>query len=131
MVKEAPTMRTNPRVVQLLQRCVPVLATAVFLFSCAAKKSVAQLTVEIPADFSGQLRIHPCRAGAPSEHLMADPSGQADTSTCLQGGEQVDVVVVRSGRAWQIPSSQMELLRAGDGMVVEIRANTQQASTQQ
>jgi hypothetical protein len=44
----------------------------------------------------------------------------------LQGGEQVDVVVVRSGRAWQIPSSQMELLRAGDGMVVEIRANTQQ-----
>jgi hypothetical protein len=124
-------MRINPRVVRLLQRCVPVLATAVFLFSCAAKKSVAQITVEIPADFSGQLRIHPCRAGAPSEHLTADPTGQVDTSTCLQGAEQVELVLVRSGRAWQIPASQVDLVRAGDGMVVEIRANTQQTNPQQ
>jgi hypothetical protein len=118
-------MRTNPRIIRLLQHCVPVLATAVFLFSCAAKKPVAQLTVEIPADFSGQLRIRPCRAGAPSEHLTADPTGQVDTSTSLQGAERVDLVVVRSGRAWEIPASQVELVRAGDGMVVEIRADTQ------
>jgi hypothetical protein len=124
VVQETNIMPINPRVIQLLQRCVPVLATAVFLFSCAAKKPVAQLTVEVPADFSGQLRIHPCRAGAPSEHLTADPTGQVYTSRCLQGAEQVSLVVVQSGRAAEIPASQVELLRTGDGMVVEIRGPT-------
>jgi hypothetical protein len=117
-------MRPNPRVLKVLQHCIPVLATAVFLFSCAAKRPVSQLTVDVPSDFSGQLRIHPCRTGAPADHLTADAQGQADTSTCLQGAEQVSLMLVQSGKASEIPASQVELMRTGDGMVVEIRANT-------
>jgi hypothetical protein len=115
-------MESRRRTLHLLRQCVPVLATTIFLFSCAAKKPVTQITVEVPANYSGELRITPCRVGSALDHLMADSNGRAETSTCLQGADRVSITVIQSGKISSIPPSEVQLAHTGDGLVVEIRA---------
>lgn len=106
-----------------VSRCLVPIVAAIFLFSCAAKKPPAQLSITVPEGYAGPLYITPCVPTQPSDRLTTDAQGRAVTSTCPREGDEIELLVVKSGRTYFVASSQVKILRAGDGIAVEIRAS--------
>lgn len=100
---------------------VPVLS-ALLLFSCAAAKSAQEITVQVPEEFSGLVKIDPCESKASADHISVDAKGLAATSSCPKTGQQVTLVIVRAGKTYRITPENVAVLRAGDGLPVRIQA---------
>jgi hypothetical protein len=100
---------------------VPV-TSALLLFSCGSRRAPQQLTVQVPDDFSGALRIRACQQGAALDKLDADAKGSAATSACFHKEEQVTLLIVRGSKTYRISPEDVMILRTGDGLATEIRA---------
>jgi hypothetical protein len=92
----------------------------ILLVSCAEKKAPRQIHVEVPAAFSGDVRITPCMKRAPADNLHADDFGLAETSMCPQRGDEVEMLVSRAGRVTRIAPADIHVNRTGDGIAVSI-----------
>lgn len=91
------------------------------LFSCAAKQAPWEITVKVPADYSGELNLTPCSTGAPAE-VSVDSRGFGATSACPKADETVTLTVIRDGAELRVPPDQVTIERAGDGLPVAIKA---------
>jgi hypothetical protein len=94
---------------------------AFLLFSCAAKQSPREITVTVPADYSGELNLSPCSRSAPAE-VSVDSKGFGPTSACPKADETVTLTVIRGGADLRVPPDQVTIERAGDGLPVAIKA---------
>lgn len=95
---------------------------AFLLYSCAAKQAPREIKVTVPPDFSGQITLDPCSAGLASEVTLSD-RGTAPTAACPKPGETVTLTVVKGGQNYRIPSNDVTIERAGDGLPVAIKAH--------
>jgi hypothetical protein len=91
------------------------------LFSCAAKQAPREIIVTVPADYSGELTLSPCSAGAAAK-VSADSRGFGSTSACPKADETVTLTVIRGGADIRVPPDQVTIERAGDGLPVAIKA---------
>lgn len=111
--------------VQKLDGLTTLLLATIFttflLFSCAAKKAPSEITVTVPADYSGELNLDPCSPRS-STQVSIDAKGSALTSACPKPDETVTLTVVRGGVDLRVPSDQVTIERAGDGLPVAIKA---------
>jgi hypothetical protein len=94
---------------------------AFLLFSCAAKQSPREITVTVPADYSGELNLSPCSRSAPAE-VSVDSKGFGPTSACPKADEAVTLTIIRGGADLRVPPDQVTIERAGDGLPVAIKA---------
>src|SRR5262245_51131562 len=99
-----------------------VMVSALLLFSCGAAKSAQEITVKVPDQFAGVVKISPCDRNANPDPVMTDAKGVGNTSTCPLGGRQVTLVVLRNGQTYRISPDEVKIRRAGDGMPVSIEA---------
>jgi hypothetical protein len=95
---------------------------AFLLFSCAAKQAPREITVKVPASYSGDLTLDPCLPRS-SVDVSVDAKGFAPTSACPKPGETVTLTVVRAGEKVRVPPDQITIERAGDGLPVAIKAH--------
>jgi hypothetical protein len=96
--------------------------SALLLFSCGSRSAPQQLTVQVPDDFSGALRIRACQEGAALDKLAVDAKGSAATLACFHKREQVTLLIVRGGKTYRISPKDVTILRTGDGLATEILA---------
>src|ERR1700759_1546795 len=94
---------------------------AFLLYSCGAKQAPRELTVTVPADYSGPVTLDPCTAGLPAE-VTVNAHGTAATSACPKPGETVTLTVVKGNQNYRIPTDEVTIERAGDGLPVAIKA---------
>ena len=95
---------------------------ASLLYSCAAKQAPREIKVTVPADFSGEITLDPCTIGLPAEATV-NGRGTAPTSACPKPGDTVTLTVVKGNRNYRIPSNEVKIERAGDGLPVAIKAH--------
>jgi hypothetical protein len=95
---------------------------AFLLFSCAAKQAPHEITVNVPANYSGDLTLNPCSPRS-SVDVSVDGKGSAPTSACPKPGETVTLRVVRNGEEVRVAPEQVTIERAGDGLPVSIKAH--------
>lgn len=95
---------------------------AFLLFSCGAKQAPKEIRVTVPDDFSGEMTLDPCTNGLPAE-VNLNARGMAPTSACPKPGETVTLTVVKSGQNYQVPTDEVTIERAGDGLPVAIKAH--------
>jgi hypothetical protein len=130
---EGPSLR--PRgfrtiVMRKLDSLTTLLLATIFaaflLFSCAAKQAPREITVKVPASYSGDLTLDPCLPRSSvdvSVDVSVDAKGFAPTSACPKPGETVTLTVVRAGEKVRVPPDQITIERAGDGLPVAIKAH--------
>jgi hypothetical protein len=94
---------------------------AFLLYSCGAKQAPREIKVTVPADFSGEMMLDPCTNGLPPE-VSLNAQGMAPTSACPKPGETVTLTVVKGSQTYSIPTNEVTIERAGDGLPVAIRA---------
>src|SRR5215475_13328398 len=92
-----------------------VVLSALLLFSCGAAKSAQEISVKVPDQFVGALKISPCQREANPEPVVIDRQGTGSTSSCPLGGRQVTLVIMQNGRTYRISPDQVKIRRAGDG----------------
>jgi hypothetical protein len=95
---------------------------AFLLYSCGAKQAPKEIKVTVPADYSGEITLDPCTNGQPAE-VSLNARGTAPTSACPKPGETVTLTVVKSGHDYRVPTDEVKIERAGDGLPVAIKAN--------
>jgi hypothetical protein len=76
----------------------------------------------VPPDFSGQITLDPCAASLSAEVTLT-ARGTAPTAACPKPGETVTLTVVKGGQNYRIPSNDVTIERAGDGLPVAIKAH--------
>jgi hypothetical protein len=96
------------------------LAVSFLLISCAAKSAPTRITVKAGDAYSGSLRLSPCEKAAPDPVLL-DAKGNGSTSACPLG-DDVEIVVIKSGKTVYIAHEKLNIARAGDGFPVMISA---------
>ena len=115
----------SPKMIRKLDGLTTLLLATVFaaslLYSCGAKQAPREIRVTVPADFSGQISLDPCTTGLPPD-AMVDARGVASTSACPKAGETVTLTVVKGGQTYRVPSNEVTIERAGDGLPVAIKA---------
>lgn len=94
---------------------------ASLLYSCAAKQAPREITVKVPADFSGEMTLDPCSAGVSTE-ITLSAQGKAATAACPGTGETVSLTVVKGEASYRVSADDVEIERAGDGLPVAIKA---------
>lgn len=94
---------------------------AFLLYSCGARQAPKEIKVTVPADFSGEITLDPCTNGQPTE-INLDARGTAPTSACPKAGETISLTVVKDGQNYRVPTEEVKIERAGDGLPVAIRA---------
>jgi hypothetical protein len=116
----------SPDMIRKLDGLTALLLATVFaaslLYSCAAKQAPREIKVNVPADFSGQITLDPCTAGLSAEVTLT-ARGTAATSACPKPGETVTLTVVKGSQNYRIPSNDVTIERAGDGLPVAIKAH--------
>ena len=100
---------------------VPVLS-ALLMFSCAAAKSAQEITVQVPPEFTGTVRINLCDPKASTDHALVSAQRLAATSACPKPGQQITLLIERAGKTYRITPENVIVQRAGDGLPVEINA---------
>jgi hypothetical protein len=112
--------------IRKLDGLTTLLLAAVFaaflLFSCAAKQAPREIKVTVPPNFSGQITLDPCTTGLPAE-VTVNARGTAPTSACPRPGETVTLTVQKAGQNYRVPSNEVTIERAGDGLPVAIKAH--------
>jgi hypothetical protein len=97
---------------------------AFLLYSCGAKQAPRELKVKVPADYSGPVTLDPCSDGLSAE-VTVDSRGTAQTSACPKPGETVTLTVVKGDQNYRVPTNEVTIERAGDGLPVAIKARVQ------
>ena len=95
---------------------------ASLLYSCAAKGAPREVKVTVPTDFSGEITLDPCTKGLPAEATV-NGRGAAATSACPKPGDTVTLTVVKGDQKYRIPTNEVKIVRAGDGLPVAIKAH--------
>jgi len=96
------------------------LAVSLLLVSCAAKSAPTRITVQIRENFAGALRLYPCDKGALNP-VSVNANGEGKTSACPLG-DDVEIVVLKSGKTIYLAPEKIRVARAGDGFPVMISA---------
>jgi hypothetical protein len=96
------------------------LAISLLLISCAAKSAPARITVQVPENFAGPLRLYPCDKTA-LDPVLVNGNGEGKTSACPTG-DDVEIVVLKSGKTVYLAPEKIKVARAGDGFPVSISA---------
>ena len=111
--------------IQRLDGLTSLLLATVFaaflLYSCGAKQAPREITVMVPSNYSGQITLDPCTDGLPPE-VKLNAQGTAATSACPRPGETVSLTVVKGSENYRIPTNEVMIERAGDGLPVAIKA---------
>ena len=94
---------------------------AFLLYSCGAKQAPRELKVTVPEGYSGQVTLDPCTDGLSAE-VTVNSHGTAPTSACPKPGETVTLIVVKGSQNYRIPTNDVTIERAGDGLPVAIKA---------
>ena len=94
---------------------------ASLLYSCGAKQAPREIKVTVPEGFSGEINLDPCAAG-PTAEVTVNARGVASTSACPRAGETITLTVVKGAQKYRIPSNEVTIQRAGDGLPVAIKA---------
>lgn len=103
-----------------------VLGTLFWMLSCGASLHPDQLTVYVPKTFSGSMHVSTCVAGAPAREVTLDERGSGQTSLCPAIDHSVELEVVRSDRHFKLNSTEVRILRAGDGISTSIEVQLPQ-----
>ena len=115
----------SPNMIRKLDGLTTLLLATVFaaslLYSCGAKQAPREIKVTVPADFSGEIQLDPCTTGLPAE-VTVDARGAAPTSACPKAGETVTLTVAKGSQNYRVPSNEVTIERAGDGLPVAIKA---------
>ena len=111
--------------IQKLDGLTTLLLATVFaaflLYSCGAKQAPREISVKVPADYSGEITLDPCTPGLPPE-VTLNTRGKAPTSACPKLGETVTLTVVKGSENYRVPTNEVTIERAGDGLPVAIKA---------
>jgi hypothetical protein len=110
----------------LLYISAAVLGTLFWMLSCGASLHPDQLTVRAPKMFSGAMHVSTCVAGAPAGEVTLDEQGQGKTSLCPGVDHSVELEVIRTDRRYKLNSTEVHILRAGDGISTSIEAQLPQ-----
>lgn len=110
----------------LLYLSSAVLGTVFWMLSCGASLHPDQLTVHVPKTFSGSMNISTCVAGAPAGDVTLDAQGLGKTSLCPAVNHSVELEVIRTDRRYKLNSTEVRILRAGDGISTSIEAQLPQ-----
>jgi hypothetical protein len=102
------------------------LAMVFLMLSCGASLHPDRLTVRVPNHFSGSMRVSACVAGAPAGEVTLDEQGLGKTSLCPAVNHSVEIEVIRIDGHFKINSSQVRILRTGDGISTSIEAQLPQ-----
>jgi hypothetical protein len=94
---------------------------ASLMYSCAAKQAPREITVTVPADYSGEINLDPCSQGVPAQ-ITLSAKGTGETAACPQPGETVSLTVIKGGTSYHISPDDVKIERAGDGLPVAILA---------
>jgi hypothetical protein len=100
---------------------IATVFAAFLLYSCGAKQAPKEIKVTVPADFSGEMTLDPCTSGVSAE-VTLNARGIAATSACPKPGETVTLTVVKGGQNYRVPTDDVTIERAGDGLPVAIKA---------
>jgi hypothetical protein len=111
----------NPRLDGLTTLLLATVFAASLLFSCGAKRAPQEITVTVPANFSGELTLDPCSQGA-SAGITLSAKGTANTAACPEAGETVSLTVIKGGKSYRLSSDDVKIERTGDGLAVAIKA---------
>ena len=101
---------------------IVLLGAAVLLLSCGSSLHPAQLTVHVPAHFSGSVDIKTCVAGAPAGEVTLDEKGSGNTSLCPGANHFVEIDMITADGRFKLDSSEVRILRTGDGFATSIQA---------
>jgi hypothetical protein len=102
------------------------LATVFLMLSCGARLHPDQLVVHVPSHFSGSMRISSCVAGTPAGEVTLDERGLGQTSLCPAVNHSVEIEIIGSDRSYKLSSSEVHILRTGDGIATSIEAQIRQ-----
>ncbi len=98
-----------------------VQLTAMFLMlSCGAGSTPQQMTVHVPAGYSGKIHIDSCVKTAPPSDVMVDANGAGATALCPANGQRVEILVIRGEQSVKVPATEVTILRTGDGIATSI-----------
>jgi hypothetical protein len=111
----------NRRLDGLTTLLLATVFAASLLYSCAAKRAPREVTVTVPADYSGEMTLDPCGKSVPGE-ITLSARGTASTAVCPEPGETVSLTVIKGGVSYRISSDDVTIERAGDGLPVAIKA---------
>jgi hypothetical protein len=110
----------------LLYLSFAVLGTVFWMLSCGASLHPDQLEVHVPTHFSGSMHVSTCIAGAPAAEVTLDEQGFGKTSLCPAVDHSVEIEVIRSDRRYKLNSSDVRIVRTGDGISTSIEAQLPQ-----
>jgi hypothetical protein len=96
------------------------LAISLLLISCAAKSAPTRITIQVTYTYAGSLRLHPCDKDA-QDPVIVNEKGEGKTSACPLG-DDVEIVVMKSGKTIYLAPAKIIVARAGDGFPVTISA---------
>ena len=124
--KNSMKLGCSPIMVRKFDGLTTLLLATVFaaflLYSCAAKQAPREIKVTVPSDFSGQITLDPCSTGLSAEVTLTT-RGTAPTSACPRPGETVTLTIIKGSENYRIPSNEVKIERAGDGLPVAIKAH--------
>jgi hypothetical protein len=103
-----------------------LLATVFLMLSCGASMHSDQLTLRVPDHFSGSMHVTTCIGGAPTGEITLDEQGLGKTSLCPAVNHSVELEVIRIDRRYKLNSSEVRILRTGDGISTGIEAQLPQ-----
>jgi hypothetical protein len=115
------TIRSN-----LLYISFAVLGTVFWMLSCGASLHPDQLSVYVPTHLSGIIHVSTCVAGAPAREVTIDEQGSGKTSLCPAVNHSVEIEVIKTDRRYKLNSTEVRILRAGDGISTSIEAQLPQ-----
>jgi hypothetical protein len=110
-----------PKVDGLTTFLLTTVFAATLLYSCGAKEAPREIRVTVPPNFSGQMTLDPCASGVSAEVTLS-ARGTAATSACPKQGETVTLTIVKGSETYRIPTTEVTIERAGDGLPVAIKA---------
>jgi len=110
----------------LPQLSIVLLGAAFLVLSCGSSLHPDQLTVRVPAHFSGRVDIRTCVAGVAAGEVTLDEKGSGDTSLCPGVNHTVEIDVIGAERHVKLNSSEVRILRTGDGFATDIEAQISQ-----
>ena len=112
-------MQTHSNIHYLSLLC---LAAIFMMFSCASRTPPYQMTVHVPAHFSGKIHVLTCAGDAPMTEVSVDEKGEGKTALCPGADRTVEMEVISADRRFKLPAAEVHISRTGDGIATSIEA---------
>ena len=105
-------------------RLLAVQLFVVFLMlSCASGQPTRRLTIHVPKDFVGTVRVATCAGSSSAVDIYAGTDGVGETSTCPLQGEDVAVILMRGEEQRAVTPAEVVIPRTGDGIATSIQVS--------